>query len=227
MNARPLSKQNVLLAEPRAVRSRHLADLASIYEPDINLCIIEREPELEIERFVHSLLAAAKPFEGARTIRFEHFDGRDLLPAAYRETVAKGDAWRRDVVGLTALFCDLFEVESVGLRWRLLDKPMCPRFHTDFVPVRMVCTYGGPGTEWLPEHAVDRRRLGAGAGGMPDESSGLIRNTAAVNRMPPYAIALMKGERWEGNEGRGAVHRSPRLADGEDARRLLLTMDLI
>ncbi len=227
MNASPLSKQSLPLAEPRAVRSCHLADLAAIYEPDINLCIIEREPELEIERFVHSLLAAAKPFEVARAIRFEHFDGRDLLPAAYRETVVERDAWRRDVVRLTALFCDLFEVESVGLRLRLLDKPMCPRFHTDFVPARMVCAYGGPGTEWLPEHAVDRRRLGAGAGGMPDETSGLIRNTAAVNQLPPYAIALMKGERWQGNEGRGTVHRSPHITEGENVRRLLLTLDLI
>ena len=28
--------------------------------------------------------------------------------------------------------------------------PMCPRFHTDHVGVRLICTYVGPGTEWLP-----------------------------------------------------------------------------
>jgi hypothetical protein len=91
----------------------------------------------------------------------------------------------------------------------------------------MVCTYGGPGTEWLPEHAVDRRRLGAGGQGLPDESSGLIRSGTAVNIVPTQAIALMKGERWEGNEGRGTVHRSPQVAAGENCRRLLLTLDLI
>jgi hypothetical protein len=34
---------------------------------------------------------------------------------------------------------------------------------------------------------------------------------------------LLKGERWQGNEGRGLVHRSPPLVAGE--RRLLLTLD--
>tara|TARA_R110000782_G_scaffold50302_3_gene109162 strand:- start:127 stop:561 length:435 start_codon:yes stop_codon:yes gene_type:complete len=36
-------------------------------------------------------------------------------------------------------------------------------------------------------------------------------------------VALLKGERWQGNEGRGLVHRSPPLVAGE--RRLLLTLD--
>jgi Protein of unknown function (DUF1826) len=214
-------------AEPRWVHSCNLADLASIYEPDVNLCIAERSVDPAVDRFVNELLADARPFEVARTIRFEQFDGRDLLPADLRQSAANSDAWRRDVITLTALFFDLFEAELVGLRLRLLDRPMCPRFHTDFVPVRMVCAYGGPGTEWLPEHAVDRRRLGSGAQGLPDERSGLIRSGGAVSTVPTQAIALMKGERWEGNEGRGAVHRSPRIAAGENSRRLLLTLDLI
>ena len=36
-------------------------------------------------------------------------------------------------------------------------------------------------------------------------------------------VALVKGERWVGNEGRGLIHRSPALPAGE--RRLLLTLD--
>lgn len=36
-------------------------------------------------------------------------------------------------------------------------------------------------------------------------------------------VALMKGERWQGNEGRGLVHRSPALSAGQ--RRLILTLD--
>lgn len=227
MHTAPVPESNRAPAKPRCVRSRNVADLASIYEPDVNLCVIERSVDPAVDCFVSDLLADARPFEVARTIRFEQFDGRDLLPADRFESAATSDAWRRDVIMLTALFCDLFETERVGLRLRLLDRPMCPRFHTDFVPARMVCTYGGPGTEWLPEHAVDRRRLGAGGQGLPDESSGLIRSGTAVNIVPTQAIALMKGERWEGNEGRGAVHRSPQVAAGENCRRLLLTLDLI
>ena len=36
-------------------------------------------------------------------------------------------------------------------------------------------------------------------------------------------VALLKGEKWQGNEGAGLIHRSPALAPGE--RRLILTLD--
>jgi len=36
-------------------------------------------------------------------------------------------------------------------------------------------------------------------------------------------VALLKGEKWLGNEGFGLIHRSPHPAPGE--RRLLLTLD--
>jgi hypothetical protein len=131
-----------------------------------------------------------------------------------------------DVEYLVGLFRDLFETEGLGLRLRTLDKAMCPRFHTDKVPVRMVCTYGGPGTEWLPEPALNRGKLGHGACGKPDKESGLILDPAAIRSMPAFAVGLMKGELWEGNAGRGAVHRSPRPTP-EQPRRLLLTLDCL
>jgi hypothetical protein len=138
------------------------------------------------------------------------------------------EAWLGDVEFLIGVFRDLFDSDNLGLRLRSLDKAMCPRFHVDRVPVRMVCTYGGPGTEWLPEIAINREKLGSGACGQPDETSGLIlnSNSAAIQSIPSFAIGLLKGELWEGNEGRGAVHRSPR-PTLQDPRRLLLTLDLL
>jgi hypothetical protein len=35
---------------------------------------------------------------------------------------------------------------------------------------------------------------------------------------------LLKGDAWPGNEGRGAVHRSPAVR-GNDAKRVLLAID--
>jgi hypothetical protein len=40
----------------------------------------------------------------------------------------------------------LFEPEAIGLRIHVLADTMCPRFHVDRVPVRLLCTYRGPGT---------------------------------------------------------------------------------
>jgi hypothetical protein len=133
-------------------------------------------------------------------------------------------AFCKDVAALTALYCDLFELKRVGLRLNTLDHAMCPKFHVDSVTCRLVCTYGGIGTEWLEDAYADRRKLGSGSGGLNDELSGLILDTNAIHKMPPYAIGLLKGRLWEGNEQHGAIHRSPKLALNSP-RRLLLTLD--
>ncbi len=82
------------------------------------------------------------------------------------------------------------------------------------------------GTEWLPEYALNRHQLGMGSSGLPDAESGLIVDPTAIRKMPAYAVGLMKGESWEGNEGYGLVHRSP-TPSTEQPRRLLLTLDML
>lgn len=205
-----------------AIESDEIADLARIYDPDVNLCLIRRDPDPEIRSFVNQFLCRDIQLELAEEIEFEHFNFSTLL-AEHRE-IPGHSQWWRDVARLVCTYCDLSGSERVGLRLRVLEKPMCPRFHVDSVICRMVCTYGGPGTEWLPDDSVNRSKLGRGANGLPDHESGLILDESAIRAMPPYAIGLMKGERWQGNEGRGAVHRSPKLSEGQP-RRLLLTMD--
>jgi hypothetical protein len=206
------------------VESNDLADLARIYEHEVNLCVIHRQPEHALRAFVSELLRGSREIEQAETVDFEHYDFSALLPD-WKE--ARGHAaWWRDVARLAGAFCDLFGTERVGLRLRTLDRPMCPRFHVDHVPARLVCTYGGIGTQWLPEEAVDRTKLGAGAKGRSDEESGLILDEGAIRTLPAYAIGLLKGSRWEGNEDHGIVHRSPPAAP-ENPRRLLLTLDLL
>ncbi len=106
--------------------------------------------------------------------------------------------------------------------WRSSGGAMCPRLHVDRVGIRMLCTYRGPGTEWVDDAAVDRRFLGAASGGKPDEVSGLLRPGHRIERVPPFAVALLKGSLWQGNGGRGIVHRSPGVGEG---LRVLVALD--
>mgnify|MGYP000570713948 CR=1 FL=1 len=46
---------------------------------------------------------------------------------------------------------------------------------------------------------------------------------ALIQQISAGQVALLKGEKWQGNEGAGLIHRSPALAAGE--RRLILTLD--
>lgn len=124
-----------------------------------------------------------------------------------------------DIQLLAEAMAYLFDTDTVGLRLRLLDAAMCPRFHCDNLPVRLVTTYSGPGSEWLPESAVNRAGLGAPGADKPE----ILADRGAIQRLQPGDIALLKGSGWVGNEEHALVHRSPELSSGQ--KRLLLTID--
>ncbi len=132
---------------------------------------------------------------------------------------------REDIAELVDMFCSLFDLKQAGLRLTIIDRTMCPRFHVDKVPCRLITTYQGSGTEWLPDYTVNRTKLGTGNNGLPDELSNIYQNAKDIQQLNRCDVALMKGELWEGNANAGLVHRSPSLRTGE--KRLLLTLDFI
>ena len=130
-----------------------------------------------------------------------------------------------DVSYLSFMFCKLFDQKKLWLRLDGIDHPMCPRFHTDKIKCRLVTTYVGPATQWLPHNLVDRKKLGFGNDGKPDDQSGLFQSKQDIKQLDRGHVALLKGESWEGNEGAGVVHRSPH-SEG-NYKRLYLTIDFV
>nr|WP_225587863.1 DUF1826 domain-containing protein [Methylomonas fluvii] len=198
--------------------------MTRIYEDGVIFCLIERPLPITIERFICQALKQFGTLELSQPVNPSDFNFTTLWPQARQ--LDGYHTWLADIKLLATAFCELFELKQTGLRLRTLKTAMCPRFHVDRVPARMICSYGGIGTEWLPEYALDRRKLGMGSGGLEDAQSGLIADQTAIRRMPAYAVGLMKGEAWEGNEGQGFVHRSP-TPMAVQPRRLVLTLDML
>jgi hypothetical protein len=205
-----------------AVQSDDLVDLSRIYQDEVNLCVIERCIDPRIESFIDSLLASPQEISEIHNLSIADFDFSALIPHA--SNIDGYLEFYRDAAMLATLFCDLFELERVGLRLRTLYRPMCPKFHVDHVPCRMVSTYGGIGTEWLEDRAVDRAKLGINTHGLNDRQAGVILDESSIHRMPAFSVGLLKGSNWAGNEQHGAVHRSPKPSE-DCPRRLLLTLD--
>ena len=74
-------------------------------------------------------------------------------------------------------------------------------------------------SQWIPHDVVDRTKLGVVRHNQTDELPGLFQSEAVIENLQSGQVALLKGERWEGNEGAGLVHRSPDL--DKDERRFL------
>ena len=191
----------------------------AIYRPETNIVVWRRQLTDGARTYANWLLEQ-HPFRCQMTT--SHADVTCSLSQLFPEHPG-GNELADDIALLADMFSCLFEIERVGLRLATLDSAMCPRFHVDHVPCRLVTTYAGRGTEWLNNEYVDRSRLGRGSA------------DANGNRLDPFSdgqhicsvnvgdIALLKGEKWQGNEGNGLVHRSP--AASQDSKRLVLTLD--
>lgn len=104
-----------------------------------------------------------------------------------------------------------------------VDTDKCRKFHVDYRSIRLVCTYAGPGTEWVDDAGVDRSMLGQPSPCIDRANAKIVTRPGAVHRALPGDVILLKGEL--GNEGRGVVHRSPPIEATRD-RRLVLTLDV-
>jgi hypothetical protein len=202
-----------------AAKNSGLEVLTDIYREDINIAVWQRELSDTLKKSVDSFVVSNPNLQISMTLT-----PQDAL-SSVSDALGNTDQLEliENIVELVDMFCCLFELKRAGLRLRALDRAMCPRFHVDKVPCRLITTFQGIATEWLSHQVVNREKLGAGNNGKSDSQSGIFKNQREIRRLSSGDVALLKGELWDGNEGAGLVHRSPTLTAGQ--RRLLLTLD--
>lgn len=196
--------------------------ITDIYKDETNIAIWQRDLPIKLQHYIAEFLHSNRPLQASMMVTPQnvHAGISELLG-----DIGQNNALSLDIAELVDMFCYLFDLKQVGLRLTILDQAMCPRFHVDSVPCRLVTTYQGPASQWLPHQAADRTKLGKGNKGLPDEHSGIYQNLTDICQLNTGDVALFKGERWEGNKNAGLVHRSPAVNEGE--RRLLLTLDFM
>jgi hypothetical protein len=203
----------------RAAQSREPEVLTDIYRGDTNIVIWQRELSETLKNSVDAFVGSNPTFQTSMTLTPQRAlsSVRDALGDSSQGELSE------NIAELVDMFCCLFELKRAGLRLATLDRAMCPRFHVDKIPCRLVTTFQGIATEWLPHQVVNREKLGAGNNGKPDSTSGVYKSPHDIQRISSGDVALLKGELWQGNEGAGLVHRSPEVPAGQP--RLLLTLD--
>jgi hypothetical protein len=195
------------------IASAHPGVLLDVHREEVNLAVWHRElPSPLAGRSLQGLMGAA-PFtavaEGAPAEVADILSGQ--LPAS-----APADLLL-DVTDLAAVFSALDDGAPVRVRLEALTHDGCCRWHADAVGLRMLSTYRGAGTEWLPLDggAAVARTIGRDA-----------TPPCAAAQLPTGAVAILKGEGYPNNTGGGCIHRSPPAEPGRRAR-LLLCIDQI
>ncbi|MBR0663385.1 DUF1826 domain-containing protein [Roseomonas hellenica] len=182
--------------------------LIGILRPENNLAIWHRDIPDALSRAL-AALAAEAPFtataEDAPDQAVDALAGALPRPAPLDLLL--------DIRRLAVAFAAIADTGGdVRIRLEGIAGRACHRWHADAVGLRLLCTYRGAGTEWLPL-----------AGGAPVARS-LDDPALPVMRIPRGAVAILKGEGHPGNAGAGCIHRSPRVGFRAGPR-LLLCLD--
>jgi hypothetical protein len=184
-----------------------LADLVEIFDPRVQVCTWQRKIDPAIEAYLSQLHPTGE-LQVLETLSPVAQPKLDALPSGPgRASLIEDLTLLREVV------CDLLDCTAAGLRLARVSRAMCPGWHVDRVGIRLVCTYQGPGTQWLDDQTVDRGDLESGRSGKD-----------AFIQAVEGEIVLLKGGLWQGNNAFGAIHRSPGLGSFA-ALRTLITLD--
>ena len=181
------------------LRRQHSDDDASvfsrIYEEDCNMSCWQRELPAVLSDYAARLPEQTDPARINLKQVLPLASVRDSLHRVLPDAPGR-DALVDDIYLLTDMFSCLFELDEVGIRLALLTRPMCPRFHVDHIPCRLVTSWSGNATQWMPQPLQAVEDL----------------DTDDSNRFQQLScgdVALIKGDGWYQNQGNGLVHRSP------------------
>ena len=196
--------------------------LTDIYNGECNIAIWQRHLDSTFLASLATFVKSGGKLTAARQLSSDSAE-------AYIRTLADGQPFAPQlhayIAELVDMFICLFEANTIGFRLSTLDKAMCPRFHVDRVPCRLVTTFVGPGSQWLEHDNTDRTMLGHKSGALTDENSGLYRTAQDIQTLETGDVAILKGELWHGNENAGIVHRSPQVSSSQ--ARVVMTLDLV
>lgn len=194
--------------------------LRALARPDVNLVTWRRQVPAQV---ASSLAAWAR----RPSMLFE----REIAVARYelaRATAGMAAAARRwltvDVALLVARFARLAGADRLVLRFGVIRGDQCRKFHEDYVRYRLITTYVGPGTEWVPDEAVRREALVAPAEELAQANRAIVRDAFAIRHADAGDVLVMKGARHA--HGCGAVHRSPPI-EGTGRRRVTLVLSTV
>ncbi len=95
-----------------------------------------------------------------------------------------------DIGMLASLFAEVTGEADVRLRLEHVDDDACRCHHVDAVRLRLLCTYAGPGTEWLDAdgrtHWMSMMHVGVFKGTrFPDAAPRVLHRSPPVSHLPP------------------------------------------
>ena len=189
--------------------------LDAIAEPTVNVTCWQRRIPFAVTEALAAWALLRPSFE--TTVSAGRYD---LAPALVG-LAEPHRAWlMKDIAVLVARFAGLARSDRARVSFGTVRTNACQRFHVDTLRFRLVTTYLGPGTEWVPNEAVCRDGLEHPIDCLCDANQAIVPDGGAVRHAATGDVLVMKGHSHE--HGPGAVHRSPPIEGVASARVVLV-----
>ena len=179
--------------------AKDFRDLAAFKHQEGQLAILERHPVEGGDEFFKKLSESPLNVIGIVGKKTCVEEILALLEDEILEDLKSSDfymQWVIDMAGVCNIFCETLATNTVG--FCLATQRACHRYHIYHVPLRLLVTYYGKGTEWVPESAVDRLAYDSG---MPNDK--ILTNSNARKFLNTWDIAIFRGA------PDGLLHRTP------------------
>ena len=190
-----------------------LADLPREFTPTHQAARLRRSMPPEAEPYFAEVAASSFSVECLVTRNDARADVKRLVKEVLlpRHTATPFfDRWVDDMAQVCEVFCRTLETEATS--FFLGTKRGCRRYHVDNVPQRLLVTYFGTGTEWIPNEGADRE---AYRRGLPNEH--ILTDPRSTQWMSAWDVAVFRGE------PDGLLHRTPDAA--LTGRSILMRLD--
>lgn len=140
-----------------------------------------------------------------------------ILETYFDKNLPKSHGLLEDIAGVLSLFARTTKASSFRLLLASVSTNMCSRFHTDINDLRLLCTYIGPGTLWVPDEAIDQEASRARR-----SKKELVIDQQQIQQASTGDVVILKGALYP--EANPILHQSPAIENtGEN--RLLLRID--
>ncbi|MCY6379939.1 DUF1826 domain-containing protein [Hoeflea prorocentri] len=199
---RPVARQQTA---QDVVIGRQAEILADITAPGVGAAIWQRNPHTSFQTWIDALAVEQLPnLRVTVPVELAEEAVRTACKIAKTPPGPEQKMLAGDVGALALIYGDVMKTDYVQIRLDVSDGAMCPKFHLDNVPARLLCTYRGPGTEYVPEiHRQEPER---------------------IRTMNTGSVGLFRGATWASGERSSLLHRSPG-AQAASGPRLLLVID--
>lgn len=176
-----------------------ISNLTKLKNKNFQVGIIERKPPSNSDVFFRKLYKHSFALFGSVSKINAKKDIKKVLenqiPLDIQSDTFYED-WIEDMSNVCKIFCSFKNADIISF-W-LGSKRGCKRYHVDMVPIRLLVTYAGQGTELLPDKFADRDAFFNGK-----SNEEILKDKSAIKFLNEWDIALFRGGE------KGILHRTP------------------